>query len=164
MSSKRIALCAAALLVFSGAALAHGKVGLWNVSVTMKVLIDTSHMSPKAQDQLRAMGLLSGKGMTVSDQHCMSAAEVAQTEFRPSGNTDRSCKVVNQKNTGNSMSGDMVCTGEFSGKGHMQFTFEGDTHYSGHMTMTGTRGGKPSNTDMTFDGRWIKADCGKVKT
>ncbi len=164
MSSRRIALCAAAFLVFSGAALAHGKAGLWNVSVTAKTSVDTSHMSPKVQAQLRAMGLLDGKGMTISDQHCMTAAEVARTDFVPSDNADRSCKIVGQKNTSNSMSADMVCSGDFNGKGHMQFTFDGDTHYIGHMTMTGTRAGKVSNTDMTFEGRWLKPDCGKVKT
>jgi Protein of unknown function (DUF3617) len=154
---------AAALTVLPAAAQGHGKVGLWNVSVTAKTLIDTSRMSPKVQAQLRAMGLLGGKGMTISDQHCMTAAEVARNDFEPS-DANHGCKIVGEKNTSTSMSADMICTGDFTGKGHMQFTFDGETHYTGHMTMTGTRAGKTANTDMTFEGRWLKTDCGKVKS
>jgi hypothetical protein len=118
---------AAALLAATAAWAGHGKVGLWNVSVTMKNSgFDTSKMNPKALAQLKSMGLIGGKGMTVSDQHCMTAAEVASDTFKPRSNDTHDCKAVNSRSDSRSMSADMVCTGKMNATGHMAFTFEAE--------------------------------------
>jgi hypothetical protein len=155
----------AALTVSTVAWAGHGKIGLWDVSMTMKMSgMDTSRLSPRALAQLKAMGMLGDKGMTVNDQHCMTAAEVASDAFSPKNPKDHDCKLVNRKTNGRSVSGDLVCTGATNATGHMDFTFDSDLHYQGHMMMKGTHNGHPSNEDMTFEGHWVKADCGGVKS
>jgi len=155
---------AVVLLAATTAWAGHGKVGLWNVSVTVKMSqFDTSKMNPRAVAQLKAMGMLGGKGMVVNDQRCMTAAEVASSTFNPRASHDNECKPVNVKSDGGHMSGDVVCTGKMNATGHMAFNFDRDTHYSGHMTMKGTREGHPVDEDITFEGNWVKADCGGVK-
>ena len=156
---------AAALALSTAAWAGHGKVGLWDVSVTVKMSgMDTSKLNPKAIAQLKAMGMLGDKGMTVNDQHCMTAAEVASNLFNPKTGQEHDCKAVNQKMNGRSVSSDLVCSGQTNATGHMDFIFDSDTHYSGHMTMKGTRNGRPTNEDLTFEGHWVKADCGGVKS
>jgi Protein of unknown function (DUF3617) len=159
-------LAAAVVLGSVGAALAHGKVGLWSITVTMKssAMPDIAKMSPQAQAQLRQMGLFNGKGTQVTGQHCMTAAEVAVNDFSAAQRKDKTCKIVSQKISGGAMEADMVCSGDLKGKGHMKFVFDSDTHYFGQMTMTGMHGSQPVNNNETFEGHWVKADCAGVKT
>jgi Protein of unknown function (DUF3617) len=160
--------CLASVLLFGldNSTFAHGKVGLWTITVTMKssAMPDYSKMSPQAQAQLRRMGLFNGKGMQVTGQHCMTAAEVAINDFSAAQRKDKTCKIVSQKISGGSMEADLVCSGKLDGKGHMKFVFDSDTHYSGQMTMSGMHEGKPMTSEESFEGHWIKGDCGGVKT
>ena len=148
VSTKYIAAAALAsvfVLGAGGAALAHGKVGLWSVTLTVK-----STSIPQ--------------GMHVTGQHCMTAAEVAVNDFSAAQRKDKTCKIVSQKISGGSMEANLVCSGDLNGKGYMKFVFDSDTHYSGKMSMTGVHAGKPLSSEETFDGHWIKADCAGVKT
>ena len=117
-----------------------------------------------AQAQLRGMGLFNGKGMQITGQHCMTAAEVAVNDFSAAQLKDKTCKIVSQKVSGGSMEADLVCSGNLDGKGHMKFVFDSDTHYTGQMTMSGIHEGKPLTSEESFEGHWVKADCGGIKT
>jgi len=154
------------VLSSAGTALAHGKVGLWDITVMIQssAMPDISKMSPEAQAQLRRMGMFNGKGMTVTGQHCMTASEVAINDFSAAERKDKTCKIVSQNVSGGTMEAEMTCDGDLKGTGHMKFVFDSDTHYTGQMTMAGTHEGKPITNHETFEGRWIKADCGGVKT
>jgi hypothetical protein len=143
MGWKAIAVGAAAVLIATaGAALAdHGKAGLWQVSTK-------TNMPGMTASQ------------TFTSQHCMTEAEVKQNTMPSTSNHD--CKMTNEKMSGGSFSGDMVCTGNATGTGHMSVTYDSDTHYAGQMTMAMNVGGHPMNMSNTFEGKWISADCGKV--
>lgn len=158
-------IAAFGLVGVAGVALAsHGKAGLWDVTITMggnaAKMPDISKLPPEAQARMKAMGM-SMNGNTMNVQHCMTAQEVA-VDKPPTDTHNKDCTVTNSKITGHTMSADMTCHGDFSGTGHMQFTYDSDTHYSGEVSMTGTAAGHPTTQDNKFEGKWVSADCGAV--
>jgi len=149
-----------------GALASHGKAGLWSVTVTMSGMAqmpDMSKMPPEVQARMKAMGM-NMNGNTMTMQHCMTPQEVALDQPQMDEHQKKYCKTSNVMMTGHSMSADMTCSGgEFSGSGHMQVTYDSDTHYKGEMTMNGmSQGGQPMHRDQKFEGRWLSADCGTV--
>ena len=169
MLGKRLsaaALTALAAILFIPAALAsHGKVGLWSVTITMggsaPAMPDMSRLPPEALARMKAMGM-SMNGNTITTEHCMTAQEVATDAPHMDDNHARSCTMSNVSHSAKSMSADMTCTGNFEGKGHMQFTYDSEAHYSGELTMIGTANGRSMQQDQKFEGRWVSADCGSV--
>ena len=159
---------AAALFIFglTGVATAnHGKVGLWDVTLTMggamSAMPDMSNMPPEAVARMKAMGM-SMNGNTMTMKHCMTAAEVSADIPRLMSHNDRACTFSHVQQSGHGISADMTCAKEIQGTGHLQFTFDGDTHYSGEVTMSGTSHGQPFNRDQKIDAHWVSADCGGV--
>jgi hypothetical protein len=155
-----------AILVFAHAAFAdHGKEGLWSVTVTIggdaPGMPDMSKLPPEAVARMRAMGM-SMNGNSITTEHCMTAQEVATDTPHMDDSAARSCKMSNPTHGGHSMSADMICSGTFKGTGHMQFTYDSDTHYSGELVMTGIANGQQLNRTQKFEGRWISANCGSV--
>lgn len=151
-------------LALTGTALAsHGRVGLWNVTVTMSgttpAMPDFSKLPPEVAERMKAMGI-SGNGNSITSQHCMTAEEVAADTPHLDSNKNDDCTISNVMHQGNSMSADMSCRGNFKGTGHMQITYDSDTHYAGQMSMTGAINGQPMNREQKFEGRWVAADCG----
>jgi hypothetical protein len=155
---------AVALIAAGGAALAgHGKVGLWDETITMSgmaQMLDMSKLPPEIQARMRAAGV-SANGNSVHVQHCMTAQEVAMDTL-PRNISNSGCKISNSKTNGHTMSTDMVCTGNFNGTGHMEVIFDSPTHYSGQLTMNGTSEGRPMKQSQTFESKWVSADCGSV--
>jgi hypothetical protein len=143
MRLKSILVAATAVLIATGGvALAdHGRAGLWQV---------TTKMAMPGMSQERSF----------TTQHCMTPAEVKQNTLPPSTNAD--CKMVNEKVSGGSFTGDMVCTGQAKGTGHIAVTYDNDTHYAGQMTMSMNAGGQSMKMTNSFEGKWISADCGKL--
>jgi len=143
----------------------HGKAGLWSVTTNMGGMpqMQMPQMTPEQMQQMQAMGVhmpQSGPhGMTT--QYCMTEAEVNADGPPPS--LQKQCKMENMHVTGNTMSADMVCTGEMQGRGHMTVTYDGPEHYSGKMAFTGSAGGQTRNVTDTFDGKWLSPNCGSVK-
>jgi hypothetical protein len=159
-------IAGAALLGAAGAALAsHGKEGLWSVTMTMggnTAMPDMSKLPPDVQARMKAMGV-SAHGNSMTVQHCMTAEEVATDQPRIDPQSAKTCKMSNEKMSGHTMSADLVCSGDFTGTGHMEFNYDGDTHYTGEMKMSGTsKDGTPIQHDQKFDGTWVSADCGGV--
>jgi hypothetical protein len=148
------------------AAASHGKVGLWNMTVTMSsghAMPDLSKLPPEVQARMRAMGVTAG-GSTITMQHCMTQSEVSVDMPHMDEHTNKSCKMNNLKITPYHMSADMICSGAFTGTGHMDYVFEGDTHYTGTVDMSGmASGGQVMHNRETIDGRWLSADCGGLK-
>jgi hypothetical protein len=158
-------IAAAAILVPGVALSAHGKAGLWNITTKMEMpgmpqMPDMSTMPPEVQARMKAMHMGSN-GNSISVQHCMSQAEVDQGKPPEMGH--KQCKLTGFTTAGHTYTGDMVCSGEFTGTGHMQVSYDSDEHYSGSMTMAGTAQGHPMNMHSTFEGQWVSADCGSVK-
>jgi len=163
--SKRV-LClaagAATVAVVSVPAIAgHGKVGLWNVTITTNMggvaMPDMSKLPPEAQAAMRAHGVTMN-GNTMSVQHCMSQEEVDASGPPPMRN-QKDCTMMNTKLGSNSFSADMTCHGEMNGTGHVEVSYDTPEHYVGKTTMSGTMQGHPVSMATTFEGRWASADC-----
>jgi hypothetical protein len=159
-------VAAVVLIAAGGAAFAsHGKAGLWDIQTTMNMggmeMPDMSKLPPEAQAQMRKMGVQM-KGNTISSQHCMTADDVAQDKL-PSVQHNKNCSMEHTTASGGAVSADMVCTGEdMQGTGHLSVAYDGDSHYTGKMTMTGNAHGHPLNVTYSFEGKWVSADCGGV--
>lgn len=138
----------------------HGKAGLWEITTTMN-MPNMPQMSPQQMAQMQAMGMHMPMGHTMTVQRCMTAEDVAQDKPPPMHN--RECTMINVKIDGHTFSGDTVCNGDFQGQGHFSVTYDGDSHYSGTTSMTGSANGHPISTSNSFDGKWVSADCGNVK-
>jgi Protein of unknown function (DUF3617) len=138
-----LAAAVTAVLALPQAALAdHGKAGLWQITVSVAV---------KGVDYVQ----------TVMNQHCMTPQEVAGDSLASLPNSG--CAMKNTSDDGDTLSGDMVCTGNMTGTGHMAITYDAPTHYSGKMTFVGTApNGRALDFTQNMEGRWVSASCGNV--
>ncbi len=155
-------LVGVAMTLLSAPALAaHGKVGLWNVTVTMSGP-GVPAIPATARAQMKAHGIGTPNGHTISAQHCMTAQEVASDNLAFKGSTQPDCKMSDLKTVGHTLSGTMVCSGQMKGAGHIAITYDTPEHYSGKMNFDGSSGGHPLHMNYLYEGRWLKADCGNV--
>jgi hypothetical protein len=161
-ASRVLGLLAAGIVALPVAALAsHGKVGLWDVTVSMS-MPNMPKIPPDQLAKMKAMGVTVPNGNTMTVQHCMTAQEVSAEE-PPQMHQSRDCNMENVKTSGGLYSADMVCKGpDMTGNGHLVVTYGSDTAYDGKMTFSGMSHGHPETMTNTFSGRWIKADCGDV--
>lgn len=149
----------------------HGKAGLWDVTVTMNMagggmaMPDLSKLPPDQRAMVEAQMKKSGvsmNGNSITSQHCMTAAEVAQDK-PPAMQHMKDCTMQNMTTSGGMMSVDMVCsTADMNGKGHVSVSYSGDSNYTGSMVFNGTAQGHPINMNNTFSGHWVSANCGGV--
>jgi hypothetical protein len=155
-------IAAASLLVITPAFAGHGKAGLWSITTKLDMpgvqMPDMSQLPPEVQARMKSMHMSTGGG-GMKAQHCMTQAEVDQDK-PPMQNKE--CKLVDSKVVGHTFSGDVACSGQFNGTGHMQVTYDSDEHYTGFMSMKGTHEGQPMNMRSTFEGQWISGSCGSV--
>ncbi len=157
------ALVAAALALPVAALAAHGKAGLWQITVTMQMPgRNVPELSASDRAQMKAMGIDSPNAHTISVQHCMTAADVNSDALHSMQQPGAECTMSNRKTSGQTFSADVVCTGEVIGNGHVMVSYDAPEHYSGKMTFTGTNQGQPANVIELYDGKWISADCGNV--
>lgn len=152
----------AAALAVTPALAAHGKVGLWKITVSMQNPA-MGQISSSDQAQMRAMGIQMQNAHTVTVDHCMTQDEVNSDQLSAASARQQGCELENLKTAGHTFSGDMVCKGQMKGRGHMTVTYDSPEHYSGKMQFSGTAHGQPVSMTNTYDGRWVKADCGGVK-
>ena len=122
---------------------------------------DMSKLPPEAVARMKSMGMSMG-GNTIKVQHCMTAQEVATDVPKMDADRERSCAISNMTRSGNAMSADMICTGEYKGTGHVQFIYNSDTHYTGEIQMNGVVNGQPMAQDQKMEGKWVSASCGNV--
>jgi len=143
----------------------HGKIGLWNITITMggnaPNMPDMSKLPPEAVARMKAMGMSMGSN-TIRVQHCMTAQEVASDVPEVNSNRNQSCTVSNVMHTGKTMSADMKCTGDFQGTGQVEVTYDSDAHYAGEMKMNGVANGHPMTQDQKMEGTWVSASCGSI--
>jgi hypothetical protein len=149
---------AAVALAAPGAALAaHGKAGLWKITTTMGGL--ETALPPEARAQMKAHGISMPNLNTMTTEHCMTPQEVATDQPPP---MEKGCQVLNVTHSGGHFSADLKCTGRMTGHGHFEVTYDSPEHYAGHATMQTSAGSHEMNLTDSFEGRWIKADCGSV--
>ena len=157
---------AAVVAVFaSGEALATGKAGLWSITTTMNFGAGGPQMPQMTPDQIAQMQKLGiqmpampGAKPFVSQQ-CVTPQQAASSQPQNTMREQDKCVMQNLQTNGRTFSADMVCTGETKGTGTLKVTYDSDEHYSGSMNFMGTTQNQPANIMMTFDGKWLKADC-----
>ena len=164
--SKKLVLgvASAALLAAPVAALAaHGKAGLWQVAVTIgganAHMPDMSSLPPDVQARMKAAGVGMG-GNTITAQRCMSAQDFVTGKLPTSGQHGKSCVTSNVRYTGNHMSVDMACSGNFTATGHIESDWDSDEHFTAVVSMTGTHDGRTMTNEEKIEGRFVSAECG----
>jgi hypothetical protein len=163
-TSVKIMLAGAglALVLAPLAALAaHGKAGLWQITITTEgqnpQMPNMASLPPEVQARMKAMGVQMG-GNAITVQHCQTAEEVAR-DVPPAGTHNKECTMSNVSYTGGSMTADMVCSGNFSGTGHVHFVWDSDEHYAGEVSMTGKMNDEQVTHTQKIEGRWLSAQC-----
>lgn len=143
------------------ASAAHGKTGLWNVTVSMEGAT-TPQISPDDVAHMKSMGIEMPNPNMISMQHCMTTAEVNSDRLPVGTAAQQGCTMNNMPSAGQTFSSDMICTSNMKGQGHMAITYDSPEHYSGKMTFNGTVQDQPANITYIYDGKWASADCGTV--
>jgi len=151
--------CALALVLTPSALAAHGKVGQWQATVQMggmPAMPNMSNLPPQVQAQMRAHGV-SMNAAGVTTKFCMTAADVAGD--KPVFKQDAGCRTENVKVRGSSMSADVICTGTMNARGHIEFTWTSNEHYTAVQSMDMVQEGHPMHTSTSIDARWIAPVC-----
>lgn len=112
------------------------------------------------EQMMAAQGVKLGQGGGMSVQVCVTPEMAAQQEVPVQKEGDCTTKV--QSRSGNTMKVAFSCKNPPS-SGEGTYVFRGDTGYDMKMLVKTTEGGKPVTTTMEGTGRWLGADCGKVK-
>lgn len=174
LSSRLLSLGLMALL----SSVAHAqstKPGLWEINQKVGVNPEMDKAMAEMQQQLASMppaqrkqmeqmmaaqGVKLGQGGGMSVQVCVTPEMAAQQEVPVQKEGDCTTKV--QSRSGNTMKVAFSCKNPPS-SGEGTYVFRGDTGYDMKMLVKTTEGGKPVTTTMEGTGRWLGADCGKVK-
>lgn len=157
---------AALVLPLAVSAAGHRKPGLWETTMSMKYTKGGPQIPPEQLAKMQQMGIkmpgMSNEPTTV--QSCVTP-EQAAADFKP--DTARGdCTMENQKWSGDTFSGDMVChTREGDMRSHFSGTASGDTAFTGSSTMEGSNPhmGGDFAMEQHFSSKWLGADCGTVK-
>ena len=174
LSSRLLSLGLMALL----SSVAHAqstKPGLWEINQKVggnpemdKAMAEMQQqlasMPPAQRKQMEQMmaaqGVKLGQGGGMSVQVCVTPEMAAQQEVPVQKEGDCTTKV--QSRSGNTMKVVFSCKNPPS-SGEGTYVFRGDTGYDMKMLVKTSEGGKPVTTTMEGTGRWLGADCGKVK-
>lgn len=121
-------------------------------------------MPPAQRKQMEAMmgqsGMSIGAGGTVTMKVCITPEMAARSEL-PS-QTEGDCTTTITSRSGNTLKAKFACKNPPS-TGEGTYTFNGDKSYAMKMAMQTTRNGKPESMTMEGQGKWLSADCGRIK-
>lgn len=147
------------VLPFNAQAADSMKPGQWEV--TVKTGMKNMPAIPPAQlAEMKKMGIkMPGGSEPVQVQTCVTP-EQASLDNLPKQQQNKNCKMQNFKHTGNTASGEMVCTGDMQANGKFEMTMESDTAYHATSTLKGvSKDGGPIDQSTDITGKWIKAKC-----
>ena len=174
----RHAAIGAALLAATTLAQAQSmKPGLWEYSSTMKSASgemeaamaeaqkQMASMPPEQRKQfeqmMAAQGMASspgGRGPQVT-RVCVTPEEAANFDIQ----SDPQCKQEITQRSASGMKMRFACTGDGKTEGEGSISLRGDTAFTSNFVIKTQSGGKSDRFDMTQNGKWIGADCGKLK-
>ncbi|CAG0996930.1 hypothetical protein MTYP_02615 [Methylophilaceae bacterium] len=138
------------------------KPGLWTMTINMQ-MAGMPQLSDDDIAQMRQMGIelpfVPGKPATV--QQCITPEQATlEKPIDHYSNPDDQCSVKNYRRNGNSVSGDMVCTGDMKAQGRFVMTVNSNTSFSGKWALKGvTRDGLPIDQSSDIHARWMQAKC-----
>ena len=153
-----------AVCCLAGAALAWAqerKPGLWDVTSTM-----TWQKSPfPAGMNMPAGGNSPFGGGPHTTQVCLTQQQI--DDYHAITPAMKGCQITNVVKRPNGMTGDLVCTGIFSGKGTLESSWSDSEHASGKVHFVGAMQMGPQSTPIewtaTSTSVYKGADCGSVK-
>lgn len=158
-----------AAALFSLSANAHAaeqiRPGLWEMHMQSDAMRGMPAISPEQQEQMRRMGIPMPKMQNdgIVTQVCITK-EMAQSQSVPHMSEQTGCEVQNHKQSGRQYSADIVCNGpQMKGKGKIKGSMKSAEQFESTYEFEGTAEGRPVRHQQVSKGRWIAADCGKVK-
>lgn len=155
------ALLSSALLLSTSANAAEQlKPGQWDMAVSMD-MPDMPQLSADQMAQMKQLGIkMPTAGEPMHVQQCITPAQASMKEPINASRGKDGCVVKNYKHSGNTASGDMVCSGDIKGTGKFEMTLNSNTSYSSKWSMKGVAaGGHPFNQSSESSGKWVKATC-----
>jgi Protein of unknown function (DUF3617) len=135
--------------------------GEWEV--TVKVSQRGGMQVPTDQpEEIKKLGIpIPLMGQTVVASQCITPEmATADKPFNTDERDPNKCQLANYKRVGNKATGEMVCTGEFKGKGPFEMSFDSETEYRGAWTVTGVSDSLGQVEQTTeVHGKWARPAC-----
>lgn len=159
MHISRIAVALSLTLFATGSlAIEELKPGQWDMTMDMKMK-NMPEMSAEDLAAMKQMGVkIPGMGGPMKMQQCITPEQASMKQpMNPTG--DQSCTVKNHKQKGNTVTGELVCTGDMKATGKFETTMVGNTSYTSKMSLKGVSNGEPIDQDIETSGKWVKAKC-----
>lgn len=158
-----LALCA--LSVNLAWAAEQMKPGLWEMTMKSDAMKNMPKIPPEQAEQMRKMGVNMPRfkdGGMVS-KVCITK-QMAEKHAPGLDKMENGCQAKNMKQSGNSYSADIVCSGDMmKGSGKVSGTYNGNDRFSSTYDFKGTMHGQPVSHKQQTSGRWLGTDCGSVK-
>lgn len=143
------------------------KQGLWEMTIKSDAMKAMPKMTPQQMEQMRQMGvnLPHMQDGALVTKMCVSK-EMAELDQPPpqTHQKESKCQSKNFRRIGNTYSVDIICDGpQMKGEGKGKGVFNGNERFNSTYDFKGSMGGKPVAQHHESSGKWLGADCGKVK-
>jgi hypothetical protein len=177
MLATMVCAIGCALALPAGAQTMNMKPGLWELSnkisssdtqmqgAMAEMQKQLASMPPEQRQAMQqmmernGMQMSIGAGGALNSRVCMTKEMIQRKEF-PVQEGD--CKQKLTPAGANKMKVSFSCSKPAaSGEGEM--SFDSDTSYRAKMHIKGSDGGEQRNVDMDVTGKWLGADCGKLR-
>ena len=157
-----------AIAAFAGSAWAAGqmKPGLWEMTIKSDMMKAMPKLSPQELKQMRDMGVaipdIQDGGMV--SKVCITK-EMAESDEPPTADArEMGCEPKNYQRSGTQYSMDLICnSAEMKGQGKIKGGFVGNEKFSSSYQFKGISHGQKVDQTHETVGKWVSADCGKVK-
>lgn len=142
------------------------KPGLWEMTIKSDMMAAMPKLSPQELKQMRDMGIqmpdMQNGGMV--QKICITKEMAELQEPGMADAKEMGCEAKNYKKTGAQYSLDLVCnSADMKGKGTIKGAFSGNDKFSSTYQFTGIAHGQKVDQKHETTGKWLSADCGRVK-
>src|SRR5687768_16364173 len=149
----------------------HIRPGLWEITTTSMLLALVPQIPPEQMQQLTNLAKQYGLDLpriengAATSRICITQKMADQEIPSYLHVHEAGCSIKNAIRTENDYKMDLVCTNPpLQGKGRAEGSFTTPESFSGWTVFTGTMQNTPVNEHADTTGRWISANCGKVKS
>ena len=137
--------------------------GEWEVTVKVSQK-GGMQVTPDQLEEIKKLGIptpMPLSGQTVVASQCITPEMAAADKpFNTDERDPNKCQLANYKRVGSKATGEMVCTGEFKGKGPFEMSFDSETEYRGAWTVAGVSDSLgPVEQTTEVHGKWARAAC-----
>jgi hypothetical protein len=142
------------------------KVGLWELTMTSSIdfggapPMDTSKMTPAQRAKIEETMKMVAQQHTDVQKKCMTKEEMAKSFL---DKKDDSCTDKVTSNTATLFDVTRTCTGERPSTTQAHLEASSPEKVNGTINVASSYGGNQQKMNMAFSGKWVAADCGKVK-